>query len=378
MHECVQHHLLLLQVFINASFSKCDEDQWTRIDDRQRSNGMTDVSSAGYSELFSSVKERIHTAQYEALRAVNKELVALYWDIGRIIAERQEESSHGVSVVERLARDLRNEFPGITGFSPRNLWYMRDFYRAYVARPKLQPMVAEIGWSHNIVILERCKEDLEREFYLRMTRVHGWTKNVLIHQIENQSYEKTLLNQTNFAQTLSAKEQTQATLAVKDEYTFDFLELADEHTERQLETAILAKVGPFLREMGGLFSFVGSQFRLEVDDKEYFIDLLLYHRQLRCLVAVELKIGEFIPEHIGKMQFYLAILDDTCRQEGENMSIGIILCKGKGRTTVEYALRESTRPIGVATYRIVSELPKDLSGLLPSPEQVARLLEGIE
>jgi predicted nuclease of restriction endonuclease-like (RecB) superfamily len=254
---------------------------------------------------------------------------------------------------------------------------MRDFYLTYHLNTKLSPLVAEIGWSHNLVIMERCKDDLEQEFYLRMTRKFGWTKNVLIHQIENQTYEKTLLNQTNFDVTLSEDIRDRAKLAIKDEYTFDFLELGDEHSERQLETAILAQVEPFLREMGGMFAFVGSQYRLEVGDDEYFIDLLLYHRHLRCLVAVELKIGKFKPEYVGKMQFYLAVLDDKVRMVDERQSMGIILCKSKEQTIVEYALKDASKPIGVATYRL-STLPKELRDQLPAPEQVAMLLNGIE
>ncbi len=201
---------------------------------------------------------------------------------------------------------------------------MRSFYLEYSQNEKLQPMVAEISWTHNLIIMQKCKDDLERGFYIRMTRKFGWTKNVLIHQIENQSYEKTLLNQTNFDKSVSENIRSQAKLAVKDEYTFDFLELADEHNERQLEQAILSAVEPFLQEMGGMFAFVGSQYRLEVGDKEYFIDLLLFHRRLKCLVAIELKIGEFLPEYVGKMQFYLAALDDLVRLPEENPPIGII------------------------------------------------------
>lgn len=254
---------------------------------------------------------------------------------------------------------------------------MRSFFVAYNQKPNLQPLVAEIGWTHNIIVLERCKDDLEREFYLRMTKAYGWTKNVLIHQIDNQTYKKTLLGQTNFAQTLPPEISAQAKLAVKDEYTFDFLELGDEHSERQLETAILARVEPFLQQMGGAFSFLGSQYRLEVGNQEYFVDLLLYHRRLKSLVALELKIGEFLPEYVGKMQFYLAVLDDTVRLADENPAIGIILCRSKDRTIVEYALRESNKPIGVGTYRMVPTLPAELQGQLPSPEQIALLLEEI-
>lgn len=338
---------------------------------------MSDLIPHDYARLLGDIKQRIRSAQYEALKAVNRELIALYWDIGRLIVERQQGETWGKSVVQNLAADLHTEFPGIGGFSAQNLWRMKQFYEAYVTNEKLSPMVREIGWTHNVIVLMRCKDDLQREFYIRMIRKFGWTKNVLIHQIENQTYEKTLLNQTNFDQTLPQEIRDQAKLAVKDEYTFDFLELGDEYSERVLEQALVGKIESFLLAMGGLFAFVGSQYRIEVSDREYFIDLLLYHRRLRCLVAVELKIGEFLPEHAGKMQFYLAALDDTARMAEENPSIGIILCKAKDKTIVEYALRESNKPIGVASYRIVSTLPAELRNQLPAPEQIARLLEGM-
>jgi predicted nuclease of restriction endonuclease-like (RecB) superfamily len=330
---------------------------------------------ADYASLLAEVKERVRSAQYAALRAVNKELIGLYWDLGRIINERQSGGGWGKSVVERLAADLRAEFPGVQGFSAQNLWYMRQFFLAYNGHEKLQPLVGEISWAKHLAILGKCKDPLEREFYIRMTRKFGWTKSVLIHQIENQSYEKTLLGQTNFDRALTPKLRAQAKLAVKDEYTFDFLELGEEHAERELERALVGRVEHFLRAMGGLFAFVGSQFRLEVDGREFFVDLLLYHRRLRCLVAIELKVGEFQPEFVGKMQFYLTALDRQVREEGENPSIGIILCKEKNRTIVEYALQSVDKPIGVAAYRMVKRLPKELKGQLPSPEEIARLLE---
>jgi len=330
-----------------------------------------------YLGLLSEIKERIRSAQYEALKAVNKELVGLYWDIGRMIVERQDVEGWGKAVVEQLAADLRTEFPGVGGFSASNLWRMKAFFEAYNGLEKLAPLVREIGWSHNLAILERCKDALEREFYLRMTRKFGWSKNVLIHQIDNQSYEKSLLGQTNFDQALTPELRAQAKLAVKDEYTFDFLELGEEHSERELERALIARIEDFLRAMGGMFAFMGSQYRLEVDGKEFFIDLLLFHRRLRCLVAIELKVGEFLPEFVGKMQFYLAALDRQVRQEDENPSIGIILCKEKSRTIVEYALHDARKPIGVATYEITKTLPKALKGQLPSPKDIAHLLEDL-
>jgi predicted nuclease of restriction endonuclease-like (RecB) superfamily len=254
---------------------------------------------------------------------------------------------------------------------------MKNFYALYSSRPKLQPVVAEIGWTRNLIIMEKCGEDMEREFYIRMTRRMGWSKSVLVHQIENDTYHTTLAHQTNFDRSLPKPIRQQAKLAVKDEYIFDFLELDEEHNERQLEKAILARIDRFLREMGGAISFVGSQYRLEVGDKEYFIDILLYHRHLKCLVALELKIGEFLPEYVGKMQFYLTALDRHVRTVDENPSIGIIVCKSKDKTIVEYALQQSKKPIGVAIYHITKRLTGKLRRELPSPEQVANLLEVI-
>jgi len=239
-------------------------------------------------------------------------------------------------------------------------------------------MVREIGWTHNILIMERCRDERQREFYIRMTGRFGWTKDVLALRIEDQTYEKTLLGQTNFDKTLPEPVKNQAKLAVRDEYTFEFLELGEEHSERELERAIIARIEKFLREMGGMFAFMGSQYRLEIEGDEFFIDLLLYHRILKCLVAVELKITEFKPEYVGKMQFYLAALDDRVRLPDENPSIGMILCRSKKRAVVEYALRESNKPIGVAAYRIVRRLPAELKGKLPEPAQIQRLLEAVE
>ena len=328
-----------------------------------------------YAEFLLEVKQRIRDAQYSALKAVNKELIALYWDIGKKLVEQQEKHSWGKSIVETLAKDLQREYLGIKGFSSANLWRMRTFYLRYKDNEKLAPLVREISWTKNVIILEKCEEDLERQFYIQMTKKFGWTKNVLIHQIENKSYEKYLLNQTNFDKTVPVKYQKQAKLAVKDEYTFDFLELGEEHSEKELESALMERVRKFLAEMGGNFCYIGNQYRLEIEDKEYFIDLLLYHRKLKCLVALEIKVGEFMPEFAGKMQFYLSLLDDKVKLEDENASIGIIICKNKNRTVVEYALKETKKTIGVATYKMTSELPKQLSKYLPSKEEIVTKLD---
>ena len=325
-------------------------------------------------DFITEIKQKIRQSQYEAMKAVNVQLISLYWEIGRYIAERQSES-WGKSIVPTLSRELQSEFPGATGFSVTNLWAMAQFYTEYHAVENLQPLVGEISWTKHLVIMNKCKDNLEREFYIRSTRKFGWTKNVLIHQIENKSYEKYLLNQTNFAETLPEKTKNQAVLAVKDEYNFSLLGLADEYSENELETVLVNNIRRFLLEMGGFFTFVGNQFRIEVADKEYFIDLLLYHRQLQCLVAVELKIGEFQPEYKGKMEFYLSVLNDKVKLPNENDAIGIIICKEKNRTIVEYSLKTSILPIGVATYNTTSVLPENYQNLLPNSEEIGEKLK---
>ena len=336
------------------------------------------IDLAIYQTFFENVLNCIQDSQYEALLAANQKLISLYWDIGEKIVEAQAARNWGTEVVSKLAEDIQKVLPGIRGFSSKNLWRMRKFYTFYVDKPELKILIKSIAWTHNLEIMTKCQDNLQCEFYIRMTIKYGWTKNVLVHQIENRAYEKTLSNQTNFDLKLPKEVRTQAKLAVKDEYVFDFLDLGDKYNERALEKALILNVESFLYEIGNMFTFVGSQYRLEINDKEYFIDILLYHRRLRSLIAIELKIGTFLPEYIGKMQFYLALLDDTVRLEEENPSIGIILCKSKDKTVVEYALRESKKPIGVATYTVTPKLPKELETQLPTPEQIAKLLKGIE
>jgi predicted nuclease of restriction endonuclease-like (RecB) superfamily len=305
---------------------------------------------------------------------VNKELIQLYWDIGKMIVEKQEKLGWGKSVVETLASDLRKEFPEMMGFSSRNLWNMRDLFLEYKDLQILQPMVAEISWSKNILILNKCKSPDEKEFYLFNTKRFGWTKEVLIHQIANKTYEKYLSNQTNFDRVIPDNYRRQANLAVKDSYTFDFLELSDKHSEKELESALIRNIQRFLLEMGNWYSYIGNQFRLEVDGHEFFIDLLLFHRKLRCLIAIELKTGEFMPEYKGKMEFYLALLNDKIKEPDENESIGIIICRNKNKTIVEYSLKTSNVPIGVASYMTSSTLPEQLRKYLPDPVEISKKL----
>lgn len=309
---------------------------------------------------------------------INTETINLYWDIGKEIYSQQSEKGWGKSIVQVLSEELQKEFPGAKGYSAANLWRMRNFYLTYRDSEKLAPLVREISWSNNIVIMEKCKDDLQREFYIQMTKLYGWTKRILTNFIENQTYEKYLLNQTNFDMAISKERRIQAKLAVKDEYTFDFVELSPEYSEHELEVQLVNHIRAFLIEMGGDFTFIGNQYHLIVGNKDLFIDLLLFHRRLRSLVAIELKIGEFEAEYAGKMQLYLTVLDEQVKLQDENPSIGIIICKSKDKTFVEYALKRSNAPIGVATYHLSNSLPEDMKEMLPDPEEIIKRLRIFE
>lgn len=333
------------------------------------------ILSPEYLNFKNEITARIRSAQYEALKAVNKEMIALYWEVGKRITEQQTALGWGKSVVENLSRDIQKEFPGIQGFGVRNMWDMARFYAEYQSNEILQPLVAEISWSKHIVILTKCKETRQRQFYILATKKYGWTKDVLINKIEVKTYENYLLGQSNFDITLPDNIKNQAILALKDEYTFDLVGLAEEHSEYELEQVIIKNIRAFLMEFGTDFSFIGNQYRLEVDGREYFIDLLLYNRRLQAMIAIELKIGEFQPEYKGKMEFYLNVLNDTVKLPHENPAIGIIICKSKNRMIVEYALKSSNMPIGVATYSLSSELPEAYKKLLPTSEEIAKKIE---
>lgn len=324
-----------------------------------------------YKSFFLEVKSKIREAQYEAMKIVNTHLINLYWDLGKMIVEKQKEFGWGKSIVENLSIDLQKEFPGVQGFSSRNLWNMKVFYEEYSQIEILQPLVAEISWSKHIVVMTKCKDIQERRFYILSTKKFGWTKDVLINQIENKSFEKYLLNQTNFDLTVPETIKNQAKLTVKDMYSFDFLELGEEHSEHELEIELIRNIRKFLIEMGNNFAFIGNQFKINIGDTDFYIDLLLYHRVLKCLVAIELKVGEFKPEYKGKMEFYLNVLNDQVKLEDENDSIGIIICKDKNRAIVEYAIKNSVHPIGVATYNISNVLPESYRNLLPDAETIA-------
>lgn len=338
---------------------------------------MTQLSKSQI-DFINEIKTKIKEAQYRALQFVNKEQILLYWNIGKTIEERQKQFGWGKSIVETLALELQKEFVGVQGFSARNLWYMRNLYAQYFESTLiLQPMVAEIPWTHNILILEKCKNEHERFYYISMTKKFNWSKNLLINAIDAQHYQNTLLNQTNFDEVLLKEHAELANVIIKDEYIFDFLNLTEPFSEAQLEQAILSNIRNFLFELGGDFTFMGNQFPIKIENKTHEIDLLLYHRQLQCLVAIDLKIEEFNPDFAGKMNFYLSALNKLVKKPHENPSIGIIICKAKSRTVVEFALQDINKPIGIATYSLSQTLPKNIQQFFPSNEEFVKRIEKI-
>jgi len=334
---------------------------------------MTDTRALipeGYEEFLRGLKERIRTAQVKAALAVNRELVLLYWRIGQDILERQRHSGWGSKVIDRLAADLRSAFPEMSGFSQRNLKYMRAFAEAWPDEDFVQQVAAQLPWFHNCTILDKLKNLAERIWYAQQTIENGWSRNILIHQIESNLFHRKGKAMTNFDRTLPAPQSELAQQIIKDPYNFDFLSLGSEAKERDLERGLIAQLQKFLLELGVGFAFVGSQYPLEVDGEDFFIDLLFYHLKLRCFVVIDLKMDQFRPEYAGKMNFYLSAVDDLLKHSSDQPSLGIILCKTKKKMVVEYALRDTSKPLGVAEYRITAALPERLKGNLPSIEDL--------
>lgn len=294
---------------------------------------------AGYDEFLRGLKQRIRTAQVKAALAVNRELVLLYWSIGRDILDRQQKGGWGAKVIDRLSKDLHAEFPNMTGFSPRNLKYMRAFAEAWPEESIVQQLVAQLPWGHNVRLLDYIKSPEERLWYVNQAIANGWSRNVLVLQIESGLYRRTGKAVTNFQTALPAADSDLAQQLIRDPYNFDFLTLADDARERELETGLLAHLQRFLLELGNGFAFVGRQVPLQVGGEDFKIDLLFYHLKLRRFVVIDLKMTPFKPEYAGKMNFYLAAVDDLMRHPDDQPSIGLILCKAKNRLVAEYALR---------------------------------------
>lgn len=327
---------------------------------------MNNALGKEYAKFLNEIKLRIVTAQIQAVRFVNKELIKLYWDIGKSIIERQKRYRWGDNIVEALVRDLKEAFPQVRGFSERNVWNMRRFYKEYKNKPFLQQLVAEIPWGHNLLIMEKVSGDREREYYVRSSRDLGWSRNVLLNQIKARAYDSNLKQKThNFPKVLPAYLAEQANESIKSVYNLDFLDITRSVMERKLERRLVERIKRFMLELGKGFTFIGNQYRLGLGNNEYFVDLLFFNRLLKCIVAIELKTGEFKPEYAGKMDFYLNLLDDQVKLKDENPSIGIILCAAKDNIVVEYALRSTKKPVGVAEYYLTDKLPRYLVGKLP-------------
>jgi predicted nuclease of restriction endonuclease-like (RecB) superfamily len=330
----------------------------------------------GYASFLDGLKARIRAAQVKAALAVNAELVLLYWRVGRDILARQEQKGWGARVVDQLSADLQSAFPGIKGFSSRNLKYMRAFAEAWPDEEIVQQAVARLPWGHNVRLLDRIGGRNERLWYAQQAIEHGWSRAVLEAQIETGLHRRAGMALTNFKATLAPPHSDLAQQTLKDPYIFDFLTLGPDAQERDLERGLLEHVRDFLLELGVGFAFVGSQVRLEVGGDDFYVDLLFFHLGLRCFVVVDLKTGEFKPEYAGKMNFYLSAVDAQLRREGDHPSIGLVLCKEKNKVVVEYALRDTTKPIGVSAYRLLEKLPAKLKGSLPTVAELEAELGG--
>ena len=330
-----------------------------------------------YDDFFRNLKERIRSAQVKAALAVNQELVLLYWQIGRDILQRQQDEGWGTKVVDRLAQDLKMEFPEMTGFSPRNLKYMRAFAEAYPDEALVHQLGAQIPWKHNCAILDKLKDPEQRVWYIQKTVEHGWSRNVLMHQIDTDLYSRQGGALTNFQAVLPAPQSDLAQSLLKSEYNLEFLNLREKALERDLERALLEHMQKFLLELGVGFAFVGSQYRLDVEGDEFFVDLLFYHLALSCFVVIELKTTDFKPEYSGQINFYVNVIDDKLRRPTDNPTIGIVLCRSKKKAVVEYALRGMSQPISVSTYRTTAALPEEFKAQLPSIEDLQHEIETV-
>lgn len=341
-----------------------------------------DSSNKEYDTTLADLKKQIRKSQLKAALSVNKELILLYWGIGKTIVEKQEKSGWGTNILEKLSKDLQNEFPGVEGFSRRNISRMRAFYREYLNWPQLVAKlenlpIFHIPWGHNILIMEKIKETEERLWYAQKTIEHGWSRSVLTIWIENRLYHKEGKAITNFKSTLPHPQSDLAKNTLKDPYSLDFLELHKDFSEREIEEGFVSHIQKFLLELGHGFAFVGKQQPIKAGNKDLYIDLLFYHLKLRCYIVIELKAREFDSRDAGQMSAYLSAVDDQLRHEDDQPSIGIILCKTKDSVFAEYVLRNFNRPIGVAEFevKLVEKLPKELKSSLPTVKEIEAELE---
>ncbi len=323
-----------------------------------------------YDELFSLIRATILESNARAAMAVNHIRVVMNWELGKHILIAQRQEGWGAGVIDRLSTDLNRVFPNVQGFSPRNLKYMRAFAEAW-SDPAIVQALAQISWYHNITLLDKIADTDCRVWYAQQAFKHGWSRNVLVHQIESDLYRRQGgCPVTNFERTLPPPQSDLVRQLVKDPYNLEFLTLGTEASERELELGLISRLKDFLLELGVGFAFIGNQYRLEVGGEEFFLDLLFYHVHLHCYVVIELKIEDFKPEFAGKLNFYLSAVDDQLRHpDADGPTIGVLLCKGKNDVVVEYALRDTSKPMGVATYRLGKRLPEKVRAALPGEEQ---------
>ena len=346
------------------------------------SGGMSDKPAslteppAVYADWLSELKAQIHEAQQRAAQAANLELVLLYWNIGNAILIRQDKQGWGAKVVDRLAHDLRTTFPDMHGFSIRNLKYMRAFAEAWPDSAIVQQLLHKLPWGHNLVLLDKLPGSETRRWYAAKAIENNWSRNILVMQIETRLLERNGKAVTNFTATLPKPQSDLARETLKDPYRFDFLGLTDNAQERETENVLVKHVTEFLLELGAGFAFVGRQVLLDVGGDEFFIDLLFYHLKLRCYVVIELKGGKFNPEHLGQLGFYMTAIDRQVKNELDNPTIGLLLCKSKNKVVAEYALGDKSQPMGIAEYKLLESLPPELQTSLPSIEQIERELAG--
>lgn len=372
------------------------------------SKPVASIASPEYRRFIEALKTRVLSARIAAARHVNRDLILLYWDIGHAIVDKQQVLGWGDSVVQMVAADLRRAFPDMRGFSPDSVWRMRQFYAEYAEASFLEQAVPEMGsrakklleqavpesargenrspfvrdvlapvpWGHHVELLKKVKAPAARFWYLHAIPRLGWSRNVLLNQIKGRAYQRVVAEKKthNFPAALPAHQAEQADEMLKSSYNLEFLGIRRTVKERELEDRLIERLKDFLLELGYGFCFVGRQYRLVLGEKEYFIDLLFYHRFLKALVAFELKVGPFEPEFAGKMDFYLNLLNDRERGQGDGPSIGVILCAEKDDVEVEYALRTKQNPIGVAVYHLQSKLPGEMKGKLPTAKQLAEVV----
>lgn len=338
---------------------------------------MEDEKLISYPPFLEEVLSKIQQARYEMLKTVSKQTVALYWEIGKAVSQKVLQEKWGKSIVEQLSKDLQTEFPGIRGFSARNIWNMKSFYEFYTENEKLQPLVAEIGWTQNCLILEKCKDKLKIEYYLRKTKEMGWSKADLIDKINKNHFENQSLAQNNFAVTVSPELKAKVAWEFVDDYHVELLNPDMPISERELENAIVTNVVKFLSEMGGSFAFVGRQFKVNFHDKEYFIDLLFFNLKLNCYVVFELKAREFEPKDVGQIKWYMELINNEVKEPSHQPTIGIIMCKNKDHLMVEYMLSNNQDPLGVATFNRYEELPEKYAKYLPSEQDIIKRLANL-